>query len=437
MKPELKARYTEWPPWAMDVPVGNKTVFVGVLKDVFEALSYSLNYKFQIESQEDHQFGSLQKDGSYSGMLGALVREEIDIAGPFVVSEQRAIVAEFTTFLESSSLGIITGIKSDDRNIFLYAKVFSWQVWLTLLMTIISGAFVADLINHVSGNGCDQTLSLRRYLWVFSSFLISHDAGSQTHRALKHVWYLHSFRILLAFWLLGPVINCIFSFQGSVTSTFAITRLEPVISNLAELSKKVKITPVTTRGSAVQICFRSSPDHADLWKRMENNSIQFSSETVAETMLKVERGSHILIVDYIYALNIANDYVKTTARCTVQVEQVDFCQSYIALALKKGASAKILRRINSKLIYIIQAKLLDRWMNRVHANYTHCTREIPDKSKALSLTDILGGFAIWGTGIAISLLLLVIEIFGRKRQEKSKKEIYVASIPSMTSLNKD
>ncbi|GIY06448.1 hypothetical protein CEXT_605221 [Caerostris extrusa] len=170
MKPELTARYTEWPPWAMDVPVGNKTVFVGVLKDVFEALSYSLNYKFHIESQKTTSSVHCKKDGSYSGMLGALVREEIDIAGPFVVSEQRAIVAEFTTFLESSSLGIITGIKSDDRNIFLYAKVFSWQVWLTLLMTIISGALVAALINRVSEDDCDRSLSLGRYLWVFSSF---------------------------------------------------------------------------------------------------------------------------------------------------------------------------------------------------------------------------------------------------------------------------
>ncbi|GIY57301.1 hypothetical protein CEXT_222321 [Caerostris extrusa] len=72
MRPEFKVRYTEWPPWAMDVPVGNKTALDGVLKDVFGALSYSLNYKFQIQSQVDHQFGALQADGSYSGMLGAL-----------------------------------------------------------------------------------------------------------------------------------------------------------------------------------------------------------------------------------------------------------------------------------------------------------------------------------------------------------------------------
>ncbi|GFQ99746.1 hypothetical protein TNCT_338341 [Trichonephila clavata] len=72
MRPTYKVRYTEWPPWAMDIPVGNKTILYGVLKDVFEALSYSLNYQFEIHSQVDHQFGALQADGSYSGMLGAL-----------------------------------------------------------------------------------------------------------------------------------------------------------------------------------------------------------------------------------------------------------------------------------------------------------------------------------------------------------------------------
>ncbi|GFX79366.1 hypothetical protein TNCV_4517551 [Trichonephila clavipes] len=78
MRPTYKVRYTEWPPWAMDTFVENITVLDGVLKDVYAALSYSLNYNFDIKSQEDHQFGSLQGDGSYSGMLGKLINKSLD-----------------------------------------------------------------------------------------------------------------------------------------------------------------------------------------------------------------------------------------------------------------------------------------------------------------------------------------------------------------------
>ncbi|GFY47896.1 hypothetical protein TNIN_93741 [Trichonephila inaurata madagascariensis] len=435
-RPTYKVRYTEWPPWAMDIPVGNKTILYGVLKDVFEALSYSLNYQFEIHSQVDHQFGALQTDGSYSGMLGALHKKEVDIAGPFVASEQRAAVAEFTNCLEFSKLGIITGIVSSDRNMFLYAKVFTWKVWLSLLMTIIGVALVAALIYNVSVNGWkhNQISLLSRYFWVFWSFLIGHDAGTTNHWALINIWNKESFRILLAAWLLGPVINSLFSFQGSITSTFAITKLRPVIADLDELSQKTNIIPVTTKGSAVQICFMTSPDHAHLWKRMENNSIIFSAETVAETMTKIEKGTHILIVDYIYALNIASNYVKRTGRCSVQVEELLFCQNFIALALRKGTEVTTMRRINTRLTYIIQAKLTDRWMNRVYTNYTHCTRQPSEESKPLSITDILGGFVIWGVGITISILLLIVEIGKNKRDRKLIKNENSLSAISIAPL---
>ncbi|CAL1299818.1 unnamed protein product, partial [Larinioides sclopetarius] len=77
--------------------------------------------------------------------------------------------------------------------------------------------------------------------------------------------------ILLAAWLLGPVINSLFSYQGSITSTFAVTKTRPVIPDLVELAKKTNVIPVLSKGSAVQICFIESPDHAHLWKRMKNN----------------------------------------------------------------------------------------------------------------------------------------------------------------------
>ncbi|GFX79363.1 hypothetical protein TNCV_4517521 [Trichonephila clavipes] len=109
---------------------------------------------------------------------------EVDIAGPFVASEQRAAVAEFTNCLEFSKLGIITGIVSSDRNMFLYAKVFTWKVWLSLLMAIIGVALVAALIYNVSVNGWkhNQISLLSRYFWVFWSFLIGHAISNRLQK---------------------------------------------------------------------------------------------------------------------------------------------------------------------------------------------------------------------------------------------------------------
>ncbi|XP_035219680.1 probable glutamate receptor [Stegodyphus dumicola] len=425
----LKVRYTEWPPWAMDVPAGNKTELDGVLKDVFEALSHSLDIKFTIQSQVDHQFGALQPDGNYSGMLGAVHRKEVDIGGPFVASEQRAAVADFTNCLEFSKLGMLTGIMSTERNMFLYFKVFSWQVWLLLFVTIVIGALISILIYDVSLNGWkdNQLLLLSRYLWVFWCYLIGHDCGTTNHWALRNIWFRNSFRVLLAAWLLGPVINSLYTFQGTITSTFAITKLRPVVSSLEELDRKTWVIPVTTKGSAVQICFMTSQEYANLWKRMQNNSIIFSAKTVDETLLKVEKGTHVLIVDYIYALNIASNWVKRTGRCKVQVEEVLFCQNFIALALRKGFNEKDMKRINLRLTYILQAKLTDHWLNRVYTNYTHCSKQPSEGTKPLNITDILGGFVLWGIGIASSILLLFAEVMSSRKEKKAQINKYLSS----------
>ncbi|GBN08145.1 hypothetical protein AVEN_233373-1 [Araneus ventricosus] len=412
MSQEFKIRYAKWQPFAFDVPAENGSKLDGVLKDVLDALSYSLKYQFEIELQKDHQYGSLQPDGNFSGMFGALQRKEIDITGPFVASEQRTRVAEFSNCLGFSKLGIITGIMSSDRNIFLYANLFSWQVWLALLMTIIGVAFVAALIYNVTVDGWkdDQISLLARYFWVFWSNLIGQDGGTTNHWALVNIWNLQSFRILLAAWLLGPVINSLFSYQGSITSTFAVSKMRPVVADLDELAQKTSVVPV------------DSPEYAHLWKRMKNDRIVFSPEEVEETMKKIERGTHIMIIDYIYALTVVSDYVKRRGICSVQVEELRFCQNFITLGIRKGIPLKTIKKINTRLTYIMQAKLTDRWVNRVFPNYTHCTKQPQEGVNPLSITDILGGFLIWGIGIICSIVLLLIEIFENKRAKRKKRD---------------
>ncbi|GBL88390.1 hypothetical protein AVEN_268597-1 [Araneus ventricosus] len=70
----------------------------------------------------------------------------------------------------------------------------------------------------------------------------------------------------------------------------------------------------------------------------------------------------------------------------------------------------------------MQAKLTDRWMNRVFPNYTHCTKQPQEGIKPLNITDILGGFLIWGIGIVCSIMLILTEIFENKREKRKKRE---------------
>lgn len=62
--------------------------------------------------------------------------------------------------------------------------------------------------------------------------------------------------------------------------------------------------------------------------------------------MKIEKGTHVLIVDYIYALSIAATWMKKRRHCKVQVEELLFCQNSIVLALRKGFKEETKRKIN-------------------------------------------------------------------------------------------
>ncbi|KAG8195866.1 hypothetical protein JTE90_001104 [Oedothorax gibbosus] len=331
-------------------------------------------------------------------------QQEVELAGPLNVNEQRAKVAQFTNCLESSKIGIITGITNLDRSMFMYPRIFSWKVWAALLLTYIATAFILLFLYNISpkNRSANQISILSRYFLILWSNLTGHDVGTKNNRYLKPIWHLHSFRILLTSWLLGPVVNILFSFQTSILSTFAVTKLTPIVSDLDQLQLKTSIIPIIFKGSSVEICFKSSKDYESLWQRMQSHSMVFSNKAVSDNMVNVEKGTHVILLDYVYALGIVTEWVKRHRRCSLQVEKVHFCENFISLALRKDIHPKLVKKINTVLSYIMQAKLQDRLLNRVHENYTHCTRQPLSSSRPLNMTVVLGVFVLWSIGMLLS-----------------------------------
>ncbi|XP_054707528.1 autism susceptibility gene 2 protein-like [Uloborus diversus] len=63
------------------------------------------------------------------------------------------------------------------------------------------------------------------------------------------------------------------------------------------------------------------------------------------------------------------------------------------------------------LTYIFQAKLVDRWMNRIINNYTDCTKRLLDDKITLTVPDVTGCYVLYGIGLAVSSLTLAAEIY--------------------------
>ena len=85
-----------------------------------------LNVESKIKLREDGEWGIL-KNGSWNGMIGALVRREIDIAtGAITVITDRSNVVDFsiTIFNEDGALLVKTEINGSKLNIFAFLYIF-------------------------------------------------------------------------------------------------------------------------------------------------------------------------------------------------------------------------------------------------------------------------------------------------------------------------
>ena len=51
----------------------------GIFVDIFRELSNLLNFTFTVTSPLDKQYGGKKSDGTWSGMIGQLVEEEVDV----------------------------------------------------------------------------------------------------------------------------------------------------------------------------------------------------------------------------------------------------------------------------------------------------------------------------------------------------------------------
>ncbi|XP_069190852.1 uncharacterized protein [Procambarus clarkii] len=71
--------------------------FAGPAADLVSYLAKGLNFSYKYMRPPDGSSGSKREDGSWSGMVGMVIRQEIDVAvGPFGVSAVRAEVVDFT-----------------------------------------------------------------------------------------------------------------------------------------------------------------------------------------------------------------------------------------------------------------------------------------------------------------------------------------------------
>ncbi|ESO83564.1 hypothetical protein LOTGIDRAFT_54193, partial [Lottia gigantea] len=130
----------------------------GFVKDILDKIAIKLNLDFKIEEVKDGNFGAIQSDGSFNGMIGEVINKEADIAAaPITVSSRRREKLAFSTSIQN--FGYVMVMKKQEETYIqpsfherishLYLPLAD-SVWLMSLVAYFITSTVLFIVGYVN-----------------------------------------------------------------------------------------------------------------------------------------------------------------------------------------------------------------------------------------------------------------------------------------------
>ena len=96
-----------------------------------------MNFTYTLIKPPDGQWGTLQPDGTWSGMVNLLANQDIDIAATlFAVTKERSTVVAFTDTISESYHSLFIKNPAETFNLMAYIEPMHWLTWIGLFVLL-------------------------------------------------------------------------------------------------------------------------------------------------------------------------------------------------------------------------------------------------------------------------------------------------------------
>ncbi|KAG8199659.1 hypothetical protein JTE90_022112 [Oedothorax gibbosus] len=151
--------------------------------------------------------------------------------------------------------------------------------------------------------------------------------------------------------------------------------------------------------------------YESIYHKVEKNLYRNINETTPEWMDRVENGRLVFIGPLSQMKNNIGNRFLATGKCGLRVTGMHWGSSYIALIFGKHfRDTSILRQFNQFLQRFNEGNIAHLEISHSDLYYDICTATSTAVSKALKLSDLLGAFIVFVSGMIISICVLVIEL---------------------------
>ncbi|GIY93749.1 uncharacterized protein CEXT_632421 [Caerostris extrusa] len=340
----------------------------------------ALKIKYEIVISKDMLFGDPLPDGNFTGMVGMVQREEVDLAMTYLaMNEIRSKVINFSMPYYATGISFITAKPENSKHNLALLQVFDTTTWIGIgIVLIVMSILFAKFKGSVENNLFKLTGTIVRQ---------SSNFGKSSLRS----------RILLTAWILfGLVISL--SYSVTLLSHLIQPAKVAPIRTFYELSRAVQSGghKVYTIKTYIPFLLDSEEDHLKkLGKIIIRNNWIIPVQTSQISSIQARVISGLLFGN----------------RDDLFMPDDELCVLYVAFAYNNNFCCKSkLNAILSKLWDSgLYKKLLQDTSFKLFIKSSNNSYNSNIKSP-LSVVDFMGAFTLLGIGLILSFIVLILEI---------------------------
>ncbi|XP_071523938.1 glutamate receptor ionotropic, delta-1-like [Panulirus ornatus] len=399
-----------------EAPGGRRLIFRGALDNVVDFMSRSMNFKYRYVRSVERTFGSKKSDGSWSGMVGMVVREhdvvthlqETDFAtGLFIMTPSRAEVVDFSWRLWTNDIRLLGARGRPEVDPWGFLLPLAPLVWMAVLTSLaVAPAIPLVLMKCVTHKAPGEGRSLTD-MFNFIRVLLQQDIAEEGGSSWS--WE----RLVLGVWMMMTLVLTR-SYAGNLMSLLAVRHIPQPYHTLRDVLDDPSVIMIWQKNSAQAQYLRSVQsgtfrEIADLESRDRlrfHTPAQFKESI--DTLLR--KGDYVFAEPATTLRNLIVQDFSRTGRCDFYISRDGFLPYSASMISQKNSP--ILHAISKRVRTLAESGLYRYWVVDMKPNVSYC-RHPPRKitvSTSLSATNLWGMFVVLVCGYAVATFLLCLEV---------------------------
>ncbi|XP_076442814.1 uncharacterized protein LOC143281489 [Babylonia areolata] len=407
-----------WEPFVVVEEVNGTKQYGGFCIDILKALSFSLNFTYEVLVPEDGQYGSI-KNGNWTGLVRMLKDKEVQmVVAPLAVNERRAAVVDFTTPFYLDYTGVLFKPPGQDEThrLTTYIKPFSYEVLGCIGASFLLATTFGHVLGVVSANVLlgghgDTTMGLMDTVQYFFGSLLAQGGVWNPSTGSSRLF-------VSAWWLFCVVVAAIYS--GNLTASLAVATSSPPFTTLQQMIDGGVYQFGTVPGTIWADIFEVS-NRSDF--RAISDQMQRLTQSSSPQMID-GREEHVAMAGqghYAYVGNLGSLRLTVQRRCDLRILKETFLPLHYSIALQKGSP--LTPAVSRWILRMTEGGLDGFWASQWwRTANSSCHLDIKTETKNLTLTDCVTAFYILFAGSAVALLAFLFELLVHHVRRRRRKE---------------